>query len=84
MGTQGRPTPYLRLPMRQSGACDVPGLRGRAGNGALRHRPRRGRATLALAEIEGSLMERYTTIINLTVAAVLVLILVASWRWRDQ
>jgi hypothetical protein len=29
-------------------------------------------------------MERYTTIINLTVAAVLVLILVASWRWRDQ
>jgi hypothetical protein len=26
----------------------------------------------------------YTSIINLTVAAALVLVLVASWRWRDQ
>jgi hypothetical protein len=29
-------------------------------------------------------MEPYTTIINLTVAAVLLVILIASRRWRDE
>jgi hypothetical protein len=29
-------------------------------------------------------MERYTTIINLTVVAILLVILIASRRWRDD
>ena len=39
---------------------------------------------LALTALQGPLMEWYTSIINLTVAAVLLVILVASRRWRDE
>jgi hypothetical protein len=43
-----------------------------------------GSYDLALTALQGPLMEWYTSIINLTVAAVLLVILVASRRWRDE
>jgi hypothetical protein len=50
--------PGPRLPMRQSAACGGQGLRGRAGNGPLRHRDRvdRGRRrTAAIRPLVGGL-----------------------------